>query len=240
MKRASLLGVVLLLVTARATGQQPAPAPTSETAAPATPPPAQPAPHPAAPAPAPAAPSEAPTFEKDELAKLEKGQVVVRGEMYTNAAGKRAGKGKAFVIINKPPEAPWAILNDYEKMPEFMPRLARVTIQNRTADGMKVVQELKVLFKTVRYVLDLKFDASKKRMAWALDKSSKNDINDTFGSWHFQPWNGGRTLVVYDIAVDTGAMIPAFLEEYLTKKDLPEVLMAMKRRAESGGTWKKD
>jgi ribosome-associated toxin RatA of RatAB toxin-antitoxin module len=200
--------------------------------------PAQPPPA-AGDSPAAAVDPRIPSLTEKELATLKKGQVVVRGEMYTTDDGKRAGKGVAFVVIDKPPEAAFAVLQDYGKIAEYMPRVTKVTIPEKSPTRMKVVQELKVLFKTVVYTLILDFNAQKKRMDWKLDKTAENDIKDTWGFWEFVPYDNGKTLVVYNIAANTGVSIPQFLEDYLTKKDLPEVLMAMKRRTESGGTWKK-
>ena len=226
MQRLPLAALLCLAAAALAAQEPAAPAPA-------------PAPAPATPA-APATPDpRIPKLDEKDLATLKKGQVVVRGEMYTTEDGKRAGKGVAFVIIDKPPEAAFAVLQDYGKIPEYMPRVVKVTLSEKTPARMKVVQELKVLFKTVVYTLILDFNAQKKRMDWKLDKSASNDIKDTWGFWEFVPYENGKTLVVYNIAADTGVAIPQFLEDYLTKKDLPEVLLAMKRRTESGGTWKK-
>jgi ribosome-associated toxin RatA of RatAB toxin-antitoxin module len=187
-----------------------------------------------------AAPSGFDALAKAEQAKLERGEVVVRGEMYTKPDGKRAGRGKAYCVVNAPPETLFATLSEYEKVPEYLPRLKRVTVLEKSGEAWRVRQELKILFKTVSYGLNLKFSAAQKRMDWVLDKKQDNDIRDTAGSWEFLPHGAGKTLIVYTITVDTGTMIPGFLEDYLTKKDLPEVLAAMKRRVESGGKWKKD
>jgi hypothetical protein len=40
--------------------------------------------------------------------------------------------------------------------------------------------------------------------------------------------------------LDSGTLVPRFLEDFLIKNDLPEVLLSMRRRTESGGTWKKE
>ena len=195
----------------------------------------------AAPAAPPAPDPRIPSFSAKEQAVLDKGQVVVRGGMADAPGGGRIGKGVAYVIINRPPQDAFAILQDYDKTPQFMPRLKKVTIKQRTPEHMKVVQVLHVfLFKSAEYTLDLNFDAAHKRMSWTLDKKADNDIKDTFGSWNFVPYRQGKTLVVYEIAVDTGVALPGPLENYLTKRDLPGVLMAVKKRTESGGRWTKD
>lgn len=178
-------------------------------------------------------------FSPDELKKIEKGEVAVRIELFNTASGKRAAKGHAFAIINKPPEAALAVLQDYTKLSEFMPRVEKATILQKTDTTMKVRQELGVAFTTVAYTLDLKFDVAGHRMDWTLDKAAKNDIADTMGSWEFVPLEGSRTLARYMVFADTGVSVPQFLEDFLVKKDLPNVVSAMKKRVESGGKWTK-
>jgi ribosome-associated toxin RatA of RatAB toxin-antitoxin module len=175
-----------------------------------------------------------------EMESLNKGEVVVQTEVYTNAEGKRAAKGKAFAVVNAPPEQLWATITDYPKFSEFMPRLKRITVLQKGEGTLKVRQEVSVPLNTVSYTLDLKFIADARRMEWTIDKAAKNDIQDTFGSWEFVAYGEGKSLIRYTIAVDTGLFVPKFLEDYLVKKDLPEVLAAFRRRTESGGKWKKD
>jgi hypothetical protein len=40
--------------------------------------------------------------------------------------------------------------------------------------------------------------------------------------------------------VDSGMIVPKFLEEQLIGYDLPGVLSSIRRRTESGGTWTKE
>lgn len=181
-----------------------------------------------------------PGLSDKENETLQKGEVVVQSEVYTTADGKRAAKGKAYAVVNAPAEALWATILDYNKFPEFMPRLKKITILSKGEGTMKVRQEVSVPLSSVAYTLDLKFTPDPKRMDWTLDKAAKNDIADTFGSWEFLPYSEGKTLIRYTIAVDTGLFVPKFLEDYLVKKDLPEVLASFRRRTESGGKWKKD
>ena len=51
---------------------------------------------------------------------------------------------------------------------------------------------------------------------------------------------GKSTLAEYTIAVDSGKFVPQFIEDYLTRKDLPQILNSLRRRVESDGKWKKD
>src|SRR5207245_7935597 len=91
-----------------------------------------------------------------------------------------------------------------------------------------------------RYTLDLIFKPAQRTVSWVLDKSRSHDIADTFGAWEFLPYSQGKTVRRYTTTVDSGTVVPRFLEDFLIKNDLPEVLLSMRRRTESDGTWKKE
>lgn len=185
------------------------------------------------------APFDALGLNEQDQARLEKGEVVVRGELYKTPEGKNAGRGKAWILIQRSADESFAVLTAYEKHPEFMPRLRRVNVLERTPDSMRVVHEVKIVLSTVRYTLDLAIDRPARTMSFALDKTAANDIRDTSGEWRLLEAGEGRTLVQYTVAVDSGMSVPSFLEDYLTRRDLPRILESFRRRVESDGSWKK-
>jgi len=179
-------------------------------------------------------------LDADAWQTLQKGEVVAKTVVKKNAAGKDVGNGRAWVIIKATPDACYATLSKYEETPKYMPRVEKVTIADKTPTFMRVTQAIKVVFSTYRYTMDFTFDPKAKAMTWVLDKKAKNDIADTSGKWSFLPLPGGTTtLLDYTVAVDTGAALPSFLSNYLTKRDLPGVLDAFRKRVESGGKWTK-
>ena len=53
------------------------------------------------------------------------------------------------------------------------------------------------------------------------------------GIWWLLPEDNGRTLLVYELALDPGMPIPRFLVRATLKRDLPKVLAAVRARAEA-------
>jgi carbon monoxide dehydrogenase subunit G len=184
-----------------------------------------------------AAPAELTAREVD---RLDAGEVVVKAKRYTTVDGTRAAKIRAYCVINKPPEAAWAVMLDYHKFDEFMPRLEKVQVLERTEHTMKVTEIVSAVFRTVRYTLNLEFQRAQRIVRWTLDKSREHDIADTSGAWEFLPAGPGQTIVRYTIAVNAGTFLPEFVEDYLTKNGLSETLGSFRRRTESDGTWKKE
>jgi ribosome-associated toxin RatA of RatAB toxin-antitoxin module len=175
-----------------------------------------------------------------EVTRLDAGEVVVKTEPYTTADGTRAARVKAYGVINRPPESVWAVMLDYRKFHEFMPRLEKVAVLAQTKDTMKVTQTLSLPLGTLSYTLDLTFEAARRRVSWKLDRSRPHDIADTFGTWDFLPYAPNRTLIHYTSFIDTGMSVPKLVETYLVKSDLPEMLLSLRRRTESDGAWRKE
>lgn len=53
------------------------------------------------------------------------------------------------------------------------------------------------------------------------------------GSWWLLPQTDGRTLLVYNLALDPGFPIPRFFVRAMLKRDAPRVLSAVRERAEA-------
>lgn len=175
-----------------------------------------------------------------EFARMEKGEVVIKTQTYATGDDKRAARVTAYCLINKPPDAVWAVMLNYHQFDEFMPRLEKVQVLEKTKNTMKVTQTVRVPVGVIRYTLDLIFKPAQRTVSWVLDKSRTHDIADTSGAWEFFPYSQGKTVLRYTTIVDSGMVVPRFVEDYLLKNDLPELLLSMRRRAESDGTWKKE
>lgn len=174
-----------------------------------------------------------------ELTKIEKGGVVLKAKDHPAGDGTSGARIKAYCVINRPPDAVWAIMLNYQKFAEFMPRLEKIEVLKKTQGTMKVTETVHVPLGVIVYTIDLIFTPAQRTVSWTLDKSRQHDIADTSGTWEFLPYSQGRTMLRYTTTVDSGMFVPRFLEDAMIKKDLSNALLSLKRRAESDGTWKK-
>lgn len=175
----------------------------------------------------------------DELARMEKGYAVVKTDTYPTADGARGARVKAYCVINTPPDTAWAVMLDYHKFDQFMPRLEKLEILEKTQHTMKATETVRVAIGVISYTIDLVFKPEHRTVNWTLDKSRKHDLAETFGGWEFLPYGQGKTLLRYTTTLDSGFFVPTFLEEYLLRNNLADTLLSLKRRAESNGTWTK-
>lgn len=172
------------------------------------------------------------------LAELEKGEIILLDQTYTDAEGKTRGKGFAIIMVNASKEKAWKYLTDFANYKQFMPRIIVSDIYHNADGKVGVSYVLKVLFKKVKYHCMHSFDKEKGVIKYWLDNNQKNDIVSTEGMWIIIP-KGDKCLIAYTVAVDTGIAIPQAIQDFLTKKDLPNVVKAAKLRIESGGKYTK-
>lgn len=175
----------------------------------------------------------------ERLKELQAGEVVLVEQEYKRDSEATKGQWIALGIIDAPPEAVWEHMADVESHPEFMPRVDRAEVYLEKENRRGVREVVKVLWKEYVYHVLQEYDRGALRMTWTLDKSKENDIKETRGGWTLRPYEDGKTLAAYQLYVDTGRLVPGPLERWLTKKDLPDVVDALRKRAESGGSYKK-
>jgi len=180
-----------------------------------------------------------PHLTPENLKTLELGKpVLVKNSAKSNSGGVK-GEGVALILINLPPEQVWPHVKGYDKLPEFMPRMLTSEKYSENGDTIGVAQTLKIAWKKITYHVLQTTNDDKFEMAFHLDKSKTNDIKETTGHWLLRPHGENKTIAMYAFSVDTGMAVPQFIENFLMNRDLPGVVEAMKKRAESGGTYKK-
>jgi uncharacterized membrane protein len=175
-----------------------------------------------------------------ELAAVAKGEVPIRIETFTNARGKSAGRGWGAIVIERPISEAWATLARYDDRAEYVPRLKSVTVLEKQPGRARIRQEIDASVTTARYTAWFTFDESQRSISWTMDKSATdNTVSEVDGDYRMAELAPGRTLLVYRAYVDSGLHVPQSIQSYMQKRSIPDLLRAIKRRIESGGTWKK-
>jgi uncharacterized membrane protein len=168
------------------------------------------------------------------------GQVPARSEAFVNARGKSVGRGLGAIVIERPIADVWAILSHYEDRAEYIPRLKSVAVLDRQPGRLRVRQEIDATVTTARFTAWFQLDETGHAISWTLDKSAPdNTIVETEGEYRMTALAPGRTLLVYRTYVDSGLKVPQSIQSYMQRRSIPDLLRNIKKRVESGGTWKK-
>lgn len=175
-----------------------------------------------------------------ELQAVLRGEIPTRTESFVSDSGKSAGRGIGAVMIDRPLAEVWTVLCRYEDKAEYMPRVEKVVILDAKPDRLRVRMQIDASVTTARYTAFFQLDEAAHTIRWTLDKSAPdNTIVDTIGSYELHPVSADRTLLLYRTWVDTGRSIPRFVHDYMSRRSIPNLLRAIKKRVESGGTWRK-
>jgi hypothetical protein len=168
------------------------------------------------------------------------GKVPTRTEAFTNANGKSVGRGLGAIVIERSIGEVWATVARYDDRAEYIPRVKSVTILERQPGRQRIRQEIDATVTTARYTAWYRLDEATHTITWALDKSaSDNTVAAVDGDYRMSALSPTRTLLVYRTYVDSGLKVPQSIQSYMQRRAIPDLLRSIKKRVESGGTWKK-
>jgi hypothetical protein len=177
----------------------------------------------------------------EELDAALRGEVPSRIESYTNRNGKDAGRGFGAIVIERPIADVWATLTRFEDRADYIPRLEKITVLERKDGAVRLHQDIDASVTTAHFTAWYRLDEVEHRVHWTLDPTAKdNTVAEVDGEYHAVALEPRRTLLVYRSYVDSGRAVPGFVQRYVAKRAVPDLLHALKKRVESGGTWKKD
>ena len=86
---------------------------------------------------------------------------------------------------------------------------------------------------TLRYRVQTSWDFEQGRIWWSLDPSFPNEMKTLDGLWELRALDERRTLGHFSIRIDLGPALPAALQDYATRKKLPESMDQVRRWVDS-------
>jgi coenzyme Q-binding protein COQ10 len=133
------------------------------------------------------------------------------------------------IVINAPVEKCFAVISDYERYPEFLPEVKRITTKNRRGAEVDVHYEADVV-KTIKYAVHMK-EEKPSRVSWTFIDGEF--MKDNRGGWVLEAAGAGQTKATYNIAVEVGLLVPKTVVNVLVDTQLPRLLENFKKRIES-------
>jgi len=179
-------------------------------------------------------------LKPEQKKDLEAGKAVYEYVKTENADGTTGGYARSLILINAPIKECWKIFCEFDKHHLYFPRQKGTVVieSSKTQALIQKIFEFYVL--EISYYIKYTIDHEKHRINYDLDKSRPHDLEETSGFFRFEKKDDKTTLFIYAVTkVETGLKVPGFIQNYITSRDLPNVAEHVKRRIESGGTWKK-
>jgi uncharacterized membrane protein len=175
-----------------------------------------------------------------EVASALRGDVPMRVETFQRPDGRPAGRGVGAIVVDRPIAEVWATISHYEDKAEYQPRVVSVTVLDKKPGSLRVRMEIDASVTTARYTGLYTLDEAQHTITWTIDQSAPdNTVADVAGDYHLYEVSPQSTLVVYRTFVDPGTRVPRFIQNFITRRSLPNLLRATKQRIESGGRFRK-
>jgi ribosome-associated toxin RatA of RatAB toxin-antitoxin module len=141
---------------------------------------------------------------------------------------------EASVLIRAPRDRVYALAQDVERFPEFMPDLESVTVLERRP-GATVTQWVgRVQGRKIRWVEEDEWDDARGVCTF---RQRSGDFAHYAGTWTFEATPEGtrtRLVVDYEIEIPLAGALLAGLVRVLMRKNCESMLAALKAAAESG------
>ena len=138
-----------------------------------------------------------------------------------------------IIEIQASPEIVFRVVKDVQAYPKFLGHLGMTdcTIDQDQGRTCIVTNHLKKLGASFSFTLKYEIDEAAKKLTWSLVKAPFMSKND--GSWELKDLGNGRTRATYTVEVKFGFLVPQAIVSVLVSSDLPALLEAFKKRAES-------
>ncbi len=128
--------------------------------------------------------------------------------------------------VDATPEACYAALTDFERIPEWQGsvRSARVLERDEQGRGAVVEFEVDAKVRTVRYRIRQVHEPPHRLGSEYLG----GDFRAFTGEWRFEPLPGGRTRVHLDLAIDPGRLVPGPVRKLISDAVMVRALADLK------------
>jgi hypothetical protein len=171
------------------------------------------------------------TLPSDELAVLREKKLVLL------ASGDDSTHVTGLVIFSQPVEHVMQLLAQTGRAGEYRPELESDRTIETYPDGTLQEEQIRILFNRITYFLRYRVDSGARRISWQLDPAHPSRLRQVDGYWELFDMGDDQTLGRFGVQVDVGA-VPAFLQDYATRKSVPTTMENARRWIDSDGRWR--
>lgn len=158
-----------------------------------------------------AAEARAGSLTTDEMARLNRGEVVRRDLEFELDTGRYVG-GIAYVIINAPADRVMAALLDVSAYPHILPLVSEAREVGQHGGDRLVQLKHHARVGTAAYTTRLRHEGPGLVRFW-MDPAFPHDMDDAWGYFRVQPVSKDRSLFSYGVALNLGFGITRMLFE---------------------------
>lgn len=173
----------------------------------------------------------------EDLQKLDAGKTIIHKRSVPK--GRKGAHFMAARTVRGSVDHTFDVVMDCKGQPAYVPHLAACTnsyvksVSEPAIVNFVQTEKLKFGFgfisKEVIYTLDV-FAMRPYVKGWVF---REGDLKSTEGYWRIIPYKDGRQILIYDIYLEPGLAVPGWIQEILTKQDLPGAVESYAKRADN-------
>jgi hypothetical protein len=144
----------------------------------------------------------------------------------------------ALVLFDQSIDTAHHLLSQSERQHEYLSELKKADLVRR--DGNAVINEhhVRVMFIGLSYRVRTESDPETGRIWWVLDPTHENDLDFLEGYWELYEIDGSQTLGRFKTRVVLGSLIPSFIQNAATRRNVPRVVERARLWVNSEGAYR--
>jgi len=158
--------------------------------------------------------------------KLEKGEILFTMEV-PEEGGLPVFQARAVVDCDR--ERVWAVINDYENLPNIMPGIVEGRVEKVEGNVVTFYEKDHVpVVEDTWYVLRCVHDDEHFRKTMTMVEGSVKSLE---ARWALEPFGDGKSLAVYTLRSDPGFYIPRWVQKMSLKRTTAGFMEALRAHA---------
>lgn len=141
-------------------------------------------------------------------------------------------------VVRAPPEDIWAVVTDYEAMPEIIPNILSNSVHREAEGGRVTIEQESLLSRRLDLKVQMGLEAIEDRERWQLTlrRMSGHGFLEFEAVYSLQPRADGTTYLGYTVELVPCPLFPLPMVERKIRKETPRMLHAVGQAALASGS----
>jgi ribosome-associated toxin RatA of RatAB toxin-antitoxin module len=157
---------------------------------------------------------------------------------------QRAGEGvevRARALIAAPQPLVWEVLTNYERLPSFIPGIAKSVVRSRQGARVTVDQSGEATFLLFSFPIDIRLEVTEGAPDWVASRAVSGNLRRMNGRYDIQPDARGGVLLRYSGVIEPDFELPPLIGAAALRSMVEQQFTAMvaeieRRAAIAAGT----
>ncbi|MCR9092961.1 MAG: SRPBCC family protein [bacterium] len=130
----------------------------------------------------------------------------------------------ALLVVERPADEVFGRLIQTTRHGEFMREVGSIDPVSRSSHDSVDRYSMPVLLTRIDYTIRHTWDATARRIRWALSDQHESDLKHVAGLWEVHALGPDRSLLVYASEVEIGPVLPRMLQARLTERSTRSIV----------------